>query len=169
MFYQALISSKTFHVLPPRQDVTGEFFRVRLASAALYRGEGTTATAEGWIRHAPWPQSIMLQRWGFKQVFPITFEAQHFIRGVFLNFHVCTEFWHQDFEVSVLGVLSSWSFYLVEDRFWSYFFFIFASSLPLAMVSTNKMETPPPDFELLLATLLVPIEQVEVGFTQMTC
>jgi len=33
------------------QDVTGEFFRVRLASAALYRGEGTTATAEGWIRH----------------------------------------------------------------------------------------------------------------------
>lgn len=40
----------------------------------------------------------------------------------FFNFHVCTEFWHQDFEVSVLGVLSSWSFYLVEDRFWSYFF-----------------------------------------------
>ena len=82
---------------------------------------------------------------------------------------LCTEFWHQDFEVSVLGVLSSWSFYLVEDRFWSYFFFTFASSLPLAMVSTNKMETPPPDFELLLATLLVPIEQVEVGFTQVTC
>ena len=37
-----------------RQDVTGEFFRVRLAPAAFYRGEGSSAIAEGWIRHAPW-------------------------------------------------------------------------------------------------------------------
>eukprot|EP00435_Cladocopium_sp_Y103_P056185 s533_g18.t2 len=33
------------------QDVTGEFFRVRLAPAVFYRGEGSTAIAEGWIRH----------------------------------------------------------------------------------------------------------------------
>mmetsp|Transcript_37750 Transcript_37750/g.87347 ORF Transcript_37750/g.87347 Transcript_37750/m.87347 type:complete len:197 (+) Transcript_37750:23-613(+) len=33
------------------QDVTGEFFRVRAMRAQRYRGEGTTAVAEGWIRH----------------------------------------------------------------------------------------------------------------------
>jgi len=40
-----------------RQDVTGEFFRVRLAPAAFYQGEGSSAIAEGWIRHAPWRRS----------------------------------------------------------------------------------------------------------------
>ena len=33
------------------QDESGEFFRVRALQAQRYRGEGTTAVAEGWIRH----------------------------------------------------------------------------------------------------------------------
>ena len=47
-----------WHTVRPRQDVTGEFFRVRLAPASFYLREGSSAIAEGWIRHAPWLKAM---------------------------------------------------------------------------------------------------------------
>ena len=47
------------------QDATGEFFRVRAKKAHRYRGEGTTAVAEGWIRHVylDWQCDLSNQSW----------------------------------------------------------------------------------------------------------